>query len=200
MNTLGKKSEAWVRKYNGSGYSLTDYKSSTKKFTFALEVIHGGIQVARSAGFELVPGVGDEEGSCSVDIDKLATYNDLKNLGHGRATTLGMVLAGGFISTKILGLKVTSSAIGVSNSDAKPFYQHIGYRKDPGLERGGRGGAFLVDVEIIDVAATTAMSKAAAAVAAAAEDSDPQDSDLDSDSGSEDRKEARAEMLEERYV
>ena len=54
MNTLGKKSEAWVRKYNGSDYLLADYKSSTKKFTFALEVIHGGIQVARSAGFELV--------------------------------------------------------------------------------------------------------------------------------------------------
>ena len=69
----GRKSEAWIRKLRGLHFNEEDYISTTK-FTFALEVIHDGVSVAKSAGFELRPDT--ENGTCTVEIDKLATFHD----------------------------------------------------------------------------------------------------------------------------
>ena len=52
--------------------------------------------VAKSAGFELRPDA--ENGTCTVEIDKLATFHNIRNLGHGRATVFAMVLAAGALA------------------------------------------------------------------------------------------------------
>ena len=140
-------------------------------------MIHDGVSVAKSAGFELRPDT--ENGTCTVEIDKLATFHDIRNLGHGRATVFAMVLAAGALAMKLFNFPVTRSTIAVSNSGAKAFYSHIGYQKDRGLEHGGLGGAFLVPVVISGVEEEPEVPTTAAAEAPA-------------DSAGDDREEAKA--------
>jgi hypothetical protein len=205
----GRKSEAWIRKLRGLHFNEEDYISTTK-FTFALEVIHDGVSVAKSAGFELRPDT--ENGTCTVEIDKLATFHDIRNLGHGRATVFAMVLAAGALAMKLFNLPVTLSTVAVSNSNAKAFYSRIGYQKDRGLEHGGLGGAFLVPVVISDVeeepeAPTTAATEAPADSARDdREEADAAGSAAPAEAGTEGRsqqdssKQKRAEKLRERWA
>ena len=199
--------EAWIRKLRGLHFNEEDYISTTK-FTFALEVIHDGVSVAKSAGFELRPDT--ENGTCTVEIDKLATFHDIRNLGHGRATVFAMVLAAGALAMKLFNLPVALSTIAVSNSNAKAFYSRIGYQKDRGLEHGGLGGAFLVPVVISDVeeeleAPTTVATEAPADSARDdREEADAAGSAAPAEAGTEGRsqqdssKKKRAEQLRER--
>ena len=171
-------------------------------------MIHDGESVAKSAGFELRPDT--ENGTCTVEIDKLATFHDIRNLGHGRATVFAMVLAAGALAMKLFNLPVTLSTIAVSNNSAKAFYSRIGYQKDRGLERGGLGGAFLVPVVISDVeeeleAPTTVATEAPADSARDdREEADAAGSAAPAEAGTEGRsqqdssKKKRAEQLRER--
>ena len=63
----------------GLHFNEKDYNSPTK-FTFAKEVMYDRDSVAKSAGFELRPDA--ENGTCTMEIDKLATFHDIRNLGH----------------------------------------------------------------------------------------------------------------------
>ena len=173
-------------------------------------MIHDGNSVAKSAGFELRPDAENE--TCTVEIDKVATFHDLKNLGHGRATVFAMVLAAGALAMKLFNFPVTRSTIAVSNSGAKAFYSHIGYQTDRGLERGGLGGAFLVPVVISGVeeepeVPTTAAAEAPAdsagddrEEASAAGSAAPAKAGTDGRSQQGSSTQIRAEKLKERYA
>ena len=63
----------------GLHFNEKDYNSPTK-FTFAKEVMYDRDSVAKSAGFELRPDA--ENGTCTVEIDKLATFHNHTKTGR----------------------------------------------------------------------------------------------------------------------